>query len=154
MANAYSKLYVQIVFTPRGRLQISNSDLRILVEKYIYGILANLSCHVLALKCMPDHIHILTSIHPDRSVSEIVRTIKANSSKHLNEIKAFPGMFHWQQGYGAFSYSQSSIPNVVHYINNQEEHHQRMSFEDEYKSFLNSFQIDYNPAYLFDRATD
>ena len=150
MANAYTKLYVHLIFSPKGRLNVFNNELSGKVEKYVFGILEHIKCPVIAIKCMPDHLHILIGLHPDHSVSEVVRLVKSNSSKHLNEIKALPGIFHWQQGYGAFSYSQSSLPNVIQYINNQQEHHKHHSFRDEFIRLLDGFKVNYDAKYLFE----
>jgi putative transposase len=99
---------------------------------------------------MPDHIHILLSIKPDVAISNLMRDIKANSSKWINEKRFVPGKFQWQEGYGAFSYSESQVDKVVNYINNQKEHHSQKSFKEEYQDLLNKFKIVYDEKYLFE----
>ncbi len=99
---------------------------------------------------MPDHIHIFVGMTPNVRISELVRDIKAGSSKYITENNLVNGKFNWQEGFGAFSYSKSHIDNVVKYILNQEEHHKKKSFKDEYIDFLEKFEIDYNEKYLFD----
>ena len=99
---------------------------------------------------MPDHIHILLSIKPDIALSNLVRDIKANSSKWLKEQHAKYSDFSWQEGFGAFSYSKSQIDNVVNYILHQEEHHKNKTFKEEYVEFLRAFEIEFDNKYLFE----
>ncbi len=99
---------------------------------------------------MPDHVHILVGLKPSISISDLVRDIKAGSSKFINDSKWIKGKFNWQEGFGAFSYSKSNLDNVVKYILNQEERHQKKTFKNEYLDFLEKFEIEYDPKYLFD----
>ena len=114
------------------------------------GIFKNKDSTALKINSVPDHIHILCSIKPDKSISDFVRDIKANSSRFINEKKWFVGKFHWQTGYGAFSYSRSQIDNVRKYIQNQKEHHKKNSFREEYAKLLESFKIEYDEKYIFE----
>ena len=99
---------------------------------------------------MPDHIHILVGIKPSISISDLVRDVKAGSSKFINDKKWMNGKFNWQEGFGAFSYSKSNLDTVVKYILNQEEHHQKRTFKEEYLDFLEKFEIEYDIKYVFD----
>lgn len=99
---------------------------------------------------MPDHLHLLIGINPDCKISDLVRDIKANSSRWINEKKYVQGKFEWQTGFGAFTVGQSKIQKVISYILNQEEHHWKKSFRDEYIEFLNAYQIDFNSEYIFE----
>jgi len=99
---------------------------------------------------MPDHVHILIGIKPNISVSDLVRDIKSGSSHFISESKKFPGKFHWQEGFGAFSYSRSQVSNVIRYISNQKEHHKIRSFREEYLDFLKKFEIEFQDKYLFE----
>jgi putative transposase len=99
---------------------------------------------------MPDHIHAFIGLRPAMSISDLVRDIKNNSSNFINDNKFVKGKFSWQEGYGAFSYSHSHIENVYQYILNQEEHHKKKTFKDEYIDFLTKFNVDYDEKYLFD----
>jgi REP element-mobilizing transposase RayT len=99
---------------------------------------------------MPDHLHILISIKPSISLSDLVRDIKVNSSKFINDKHWIQGKFSWQEGFGAFSYSKSHLDTVVKYILNQEEHHKTKTFKEEYIEFLEKFEIEYNENYLFE----
>lgn len=150
MPNTYTQLYVQIVFSVKGRHNFILEDHRLELEKYICGIILNKKCKPLALYCNPDHIHIFLGLHPAISVSDITRDIKANSSKFINEKKWIKGKFFWQDGFGAFTYSKSHIDGVVKYILNQKEHHKKRTFKDECISLLKKFEIDYDDNYLFE----
>lgn len=98
---------------------------------------------------MPDHIHLLIGLRPTQSISELMQDIKGNSSKWINERKLVSGKFSWQEGYGAFSYSKSELSNIIHYIDNQESHHKKKSFMEEYIELLEEFEIDYDERYVF-----
>lgn len=150
MPNTYSQIYIQIVFAVKGRENLISSRNRDELQKFITGIVTNRNQKLLAIFAMPDHVHILVGMQPSISISDLVRDIKAGSSKFVNDSKWINGKFNWQEGYGAFSYSKSQIHNVVNYILNQEEHHKKQSFKEEYIDFLNKFEIDYQEKYLFD----
>ncbi len=150
MSNTYTQIYVQIVFAVQGRQNLISERYRIKLEKYICGIISNKKSKPLAIYCNPDHTHILIGLHPSISISDMVRDIKANSSKWINEQKWIVGKFNWQEGFGAFTYSKSQINAVVKYILNQPQHHKKASFKEEYLKILKKFDIDYNETYLFD----
>lgn len=120
------------------------------LHKYITGIVQNKGHKILAVNSMPDHVHVFIGMKPEAALSELVRDIKANSSKWINERKMKRGRFEWQEGYGAFSYSHSQIGDVVEYIRNQQEHHKKTTFKEEYVEFLKRFNVPYDPKYLFD----
>ena len=136
MANTYTQLYVQLVFAVKGRQHLIPEKIRDETEKYICGIIKNERSKPLAIYCNPDHTHILIGLHPAVSISDITRKIKANSSKWLNEKKYLIGVFHWQEGFGAFTYSKSQIDRVIKYIINQHEHHKKSTFKEEYLKLL------------------
>ena len=150
MANTYSQIHIQIVFAVKGRQNLIRKEHREELHKYITGIVTNKGQKLFAVFAMPDHVHILVSINPNISISDLVRDIKANTSKFINESQWIKGKFNWQQGFGAFSYSKSSVDNVVKYILNQEQHHQKKTFKEKYLTFLNKFEIEYDEKYLFD----
>ena len=150
MPNTYTQLYIQIVFAVKGRENLITKGNREELHKYITGIVQNRDQKLLSIFCMPDHVHLLISIKPTISISDLVRDIKAGSSKFINDSKWIKGKFNWQEGFGAFSYSKSQIDTVVNYILNQEEHHKKINFKDEYIDFLKKFEIEYNEKYLFE----
>lgn len=150
MPNTYSQLYVQIVFTVKGRESLIAKENREELHKYITGIIKGRDQKALAVFCMPDHVHILVSIKPSIAISDLVRDIKAGTSNFIKEQKWVKGKFSWQEGFGAFSYSKSQIDTVVNYILNQEEHHKKKTFKEEYLDFLKKFDIEYQEKYLFE----
>lgn len=150
MANTYSQIYIQIVFAVKGRQNLIAKENHEELHKFITGIVTNREQKLLAIFAMPDHVHILIGMKPSISISDLVRDIKAGSSKFINDSKWINGKFNWQEGFGAFSYSKSSIDNVVKYILNQEEHHNKKTFKEEYLDFLKKFEIEYDEKYVFD----
>jgi putative transposase len=150
MPNTYSQIYIQVVFAVKGRENLIHKNLKEELFKYICGIVNGHNQKVYAINGMPDHIHILLSLKPDISLSNLVRDIKANSSKWINSNKKIAGKFQWQEGFGAFSYSSSHLDTVIAYINNQEQHHSIKSFKEEYLDLLSKFKIQFDPKYLFD----
>ena len=154
MANTYTQIYLQIIFAVKGRQSLlpkSNNDE---LQKYITGIIKNNGQKLLAINNMPDHIHIFIGFGTTITISDLLRDIKANSSRFINEKRWFPGRFEWQKGYGAFSYSRSQLDNVVKYVMNQQQHHKRRTFREEYIDFLQKFEVEYNPKYLFEFYDD
>jgi putative transposase len=117
--------------------------------KYITGVVQNNSHKLLAINGMPDHIHILIGLRPAQSISDLMKDVKQSSSKWINDNKLASGHFEWQEGYGAFSYSKSQINQVINYIQNQEIHHKKKTFKEEYLDFLEKFEIDYDEKFIF-----
>jgi putative transposase len=150
MANTYTQIYIQIVFAVKRRQNLIQKKWKDELHKYICGIINGKEQKVYAIGSVSDHIHILVSIKPNIAISDLVRDIKANSSKWINENEFVRGKFQWQEGFGAFSYAQSQLDNVIAYINNQEKHHQKKTFKDEYLTLLQKFEIEYDEKYLFD----
>jgi len=150
MANTYSQIYIQIVFAVKGRQNLIPKQNREELHKYITGIVQNREQKMLSIFCMPDHIHLLIGLKPNVSISDLVRDIKAGSSKFINDRNWINGKFNWQEGFGAFSYSRSQLDHVIKYIMNQEEHHKIHTFKEEYLDFLQKFEIEYDEKYLFE----
>jgi putative transposase len=150
MPNTYTKIYIQIVFAVKGRQNLIPINHRDELCKYISGIIRNSGQFLIAINCMPDHIHILVGLKPTACLSDMVRDIKANSSRFVNEKEWIRGKFNWQEGFGAFSYSHSHLDIVVDYINDQEKHHCKKVFKDEYIELLEKFNIKYDNKYLFE----
>jgi putative transposase len=149
MANTYTQIYIQTVFAVENRGCLIQNEWKDELYKYITGIVKNNDHKLIAINGMPDHIHIFIGMKPDQSVSDLLQDIKGGSSKWINEKGFVKGKFKWQSGFGAFSYSQSHIDTVVKYIQQQEEHHQRKTFKEEYVALLKAFQIEHNEKYLF-----
>ncbi len=149
MANTYTQIYIQIVFAVQSRRNLIPKQHKEELHKYITGIIRNKQQKLIAINSMPDHIHIFIGLKPNMALSDLVRDIKNNSSNFINNKRWLRGKFNWQKGFGAFSYGHSQIDNVVKYIQNQERHHQKKTFKDEYIEFLKKFNIEYDVKYLF-----
>ena len=150
MAGTFSQIYIQIVFAVKNRNGLIHQSWEEELYKYITGIVTNKEQKMLAINGMPDPIHILIGMRPSCCLSDLVREIKKSSGNYINEKKLSKNTFEWQAGYGAFSYSYSSLDNVISYIKNQKEHHKRRSFRVEYIDFLEKFQIKHEEQFLFD----
>lgn len=150
MAGTYSQIYIQVVFAVKGRENLIHENWKDELHKYIAGIIKGKDQKPIIVNGMPDHIHTFIGLRPSMAISDLVRDIKNNSSKFINERQFVKGKFSWQEGYGAFSYAKSQVENVYQYILNQEAHHKKKTFKEEYTDFLKSFEIEYNERYLFD----
>jgi len=146
MAGTYSQVYIQVVFAVNGRQNLISSNWKEDLNKYITGIIKGKGHKSIIVNGMHDHIHTFIGLKPACAISDLVRDIKNNSSKFINERRYVRGKFSWQEGYGVFSYSHSHICN---YILNQEKHHQKRTFKQEYLEMLKIFEIDYDEKYLF-----
>lgn len=150
MANTYSQIYIQIVFAVAGRFNLIEKSWRDELYKYVTGIIRNHDQKLIAIGGIENHVHILIGLKPNIALSDLVRDIKANSSRFINEKRFVKGKFSWQEGFGAFSYSHSQLDNVIRYIQNQEEHHKTSNFKDEYLKFLKKYEVDFDKKHLFD----
>ncbi|MBK9637516.1 MAG: IS200/IS605 family transposase [Bacteroidetes bacterium] len=150
MANTYTQLYIQFVFSVKGRANLINESFRDELEKFMCGIINNHKCKTYAIYCNPDHTHIFVGMHPTIAPSKLMEQVKSGSSGWLDEKKYILGKFAWQDGFGAFTYSKSHIDKVVKYILNQPAHHKKQTFKEEYLQFLEKFDIQYDPKYLFE----
>jgi putative transposase len=149
MANTYTQIHIQAVFTVQNRECIIQNSWKDELFKYISGIVQNNSHKLLSINGMPDHIHILFGFRPTQSLSDLMQDIKGSSSKWINEKKFIRAKFSWQEGYGAFSYCKKEVPDIIHYINNQLAHHKRKTFSEEYIEMLKEFEIEYDDRYIF-----
>ena len=120
------------------------------LHKYMSGILRNDNAYPLAVGGWKDHVHVFFELNPNTRISDLMRMLKASSSKWINENKFVKGKFQWQEGYGAFSYSRSQRDNVIRYLMNQEEHHRIKTFKEEYLELLEKFEIDFKNEYIFE----
>ncbi len=149
MANTYSQIYIQPVFAVDGRLSLIRPEFKEELYKYITGIVANSRQKLIAINGMSDLVHILIGLKPVMAFADLVRDIKVDSSKFINRKKWVRGRFSWQEGYGAFSYGHSQLDLIISYIRNQERHHRRRTFKDEYLAWLKKFEIPFEEKYVF-----
>ncbi len=149
MANTYTQIYIQVVFAVSGRQCLISKSWKEELHKYIAGIMRNENQKLIAINAMPDHTHILIGLKPDMALSDLVGEIKSSSSNFINHQRWVRGRFNWQEGFGAFSYSHSQLSQVARYIQNQEKHHARSSFKQEYLKLLDKFSVEYDDRYVF-----
>jgi putative transposase len=154
MANTYTQLTIHVVFAVKRRENVIRKIHRTELYKYMSGIISKKKHKPLAINGIGDHVHILFGLNPSIALSDIVRDIKNNSSRFINEKRWVAGHFEWQAGYGGFSYSRSQRSDVINYIDNQEEHHKMNSFRTEYLDILNAFEIEFEEQYVFDFFDD
>jgi len=150
MANTYSQVNIHCVFAFKGRENVLSAEIGSRLFAYMHGILKNQGVHSLAINGWTDHLHVFFELPMTVNISEVMRDLKANSSKWINDNGFFRGRFQWQDGYGAFSYSRSQRDEVIKYIINQEKHHAKRSFQEEYQELLQKFDVSFDENYLFD----
>lgn len=149
MANTYTQLHIQCIFAVKFRNSVIKKEWQDLLHRYITGIIQNNGHKLIAINSMPDHLHVFFGFRPNQSLSDLMRMVKGESSEWINNQKFNSSTFRWQEGYGAFSYSRSQIKDVGRYIENQQEHHRKRSFLEEYKRFLIHFEVEYEDQYIF-----
>ena len=154
MAGSYSQIYLQYVFAVKGRRNLLQKPWREEVFKYISGIIKGKNQKPIIVNGVSDHVHVFVGLKPAMPIPDLIRDIKNNSSNFINENNWVKGKFSWQEGYGVFSYSHSQIENVYRYIANQEAHHEKKTFKDEYIDFLVKSGIDYDERYLLETYPD
>jgi putative transposase len=149
MANTYTQIHIQCVMAVKFRQSVIEDHWKERLHQYITGILQNNGHKMIAINSMPDHLHMFFGFRPDQSLSDLMRLVKGESSEWLNKQDFIKSKFRWQEGYGAFSYSRSLIKTVAEYIANQEEHHRKKTFLEEYQQFLEHFEIEFDKRYIF-----
>lgn len=150
MPGTFSQIYIQVIFAVKGRQNLIAKSWRNELHKYIAGIIKGKEQKSIIVNGVADHIHCFIGLKPSMAIADLIRDIKNNSSNFINTNKFVVGKFSWQEGYGAFSYSQSQIEDVYQYILNQENHHTSKSFREEYTQLLRNFEIPFDEKYLFD----
>jgi len=149
MANTYTQIHIQAIFAVQNRYSLIHQEWKDELYQYITGIIQNQGHKMLQVNGMQDHVHVLFGMRPRQSLSDLMKQIKKDSSAWINQRGFIHARFSWQAGYGAFSYSKSQVPRVIRYIKNQEEHHRKRTFLEEYVELLNAAQVDYDERYLF-----
>lgn len=148
MANTFTQIYLHIVFAVQNRTSLISSEWKDELYKYITGIIQNNKHKLIAINGTANHIHIAIGYKPHQLIPDLLQDIKANSSKWINEKRFVKGKFNWQAGYGAFSFSHSQIDAVVKYINNQEQHHKKKTFKEEYIEMLKKYDVPFDEKYV------
>ena len=149
MANTYTQIHIHTVFAVQSRKCLIKREWKDELYKYVTGIIHNYGHKVLQINGMPDHVHVLFGLRPTQSLSDLIQQVKQDSSAWINRKGFLSDKFSWQAGYGAFSYSKSQLPGIIRYIKNQEEHHRKITFTEEYVELLENFGIEYDQRYIF-----
>jgi REP element-mobilizing transposase RayT len=150
MAGTYHQIHLQIVFAVKGRANLLHKEWRQEVFRYMSGIIKAKGEKPIIVNGVSDHVHVFVGLKPVSNVSDLVRDVKNNSSNFINGQKWLKNKFNWQDGYGVFSYGHSQIERVYNYILNQEKHHRKKTFREEYIEFLKKFEVEYDHKYLFE----
>lgn len=150
MADTYTQIFYHIVFAVRNRASLIVPAIKEDLYKYITGIVSNQNQKMFINSGMPDHVHILMNCKPNMNLSNNIREIKEHSTKFINAKKLIKGKFFWQEGFGAFTVSKKDVPLILNYIKNQEEHHRKKTFREEYIDFLKENEIEFKEEYVFD----
>jgi len=150
---SYTQLYIQLVIAPKFREPLLKKEYREIIIKYMCGNLKNKGHKPIIINGVSDHLHILVGLNPTISISDLVRDLKRSASLFINEKRWFSKPFQWQSGYGAFSYSRSHLPRIYRYIENQEKHHRKATFQKEYVKLLKKYEIEFDKQFLFDFQT-
>jgi len=148
MPNTYTQLYVHYIFAVQNRISLISNKWKEDLYKYINGIIIQQGHKPFAINGIPDHVHILVSMNPKQAPSDLMFHVKRSSSLWINDNKLVAGKFSWQEGFGGFSYGKSQIPSVVKYIANQEKHHKKQSFYEEYLDFLKFYEVEFDERYV------
>lgn len=148
MANTFTQIYIQFVFAVQNRISLIHNEWKDELHKYVTGIVQKNKHKLIAINGVANHIHIFVGYKPHQLIPELMQDVKGSSSKWINEKKFVKGKFSWQESYGAFSYSHSQIDQVVKYINNQEQHHKKRTFREEYIELLKKFNIPFDEKYI------
>ncbi len=149
MANSYTQIHIQFVFAVKYRAALIGSEWKERLYQYMTGIFQGNQHKMLQINSMPDHIHIFIGMRPHQSMSSLIQNVKTESSKWIKAQKLCSHPFAWQEGYGAFSYAKSQVNDVIRYIQNQETHHRKETFLNEYRKFLTAFDIEWDERYIF-----
>lgn len=149
MANTYTQIHIQCVMAVKFRQSLIETQWKERLLLYITAIVQNNGHKMISINSMPDHLHMFFGFRPNQSLSDLMRIVKGESSEWLNKQDFIKSTFRWQEGYGAFSYSRSQIKKVAEYIENQEEHHHKKTFLEEYQQFLEHFEVEFDEQYIF-----
>lgn len=149
MANTYHQIYLQMVFAVKYRESIIDNSWKSQLMGVIGNLINEAKCKTIIVNGVEDHVHCLVGLNPVVSVSDLMKSVKALSSKYINDHSLAPRHFEWQEGYGVFSYSQKDLDTIYKYIQHQEEHHKIQTFRDEYLELLKEFKVEYDEQYIF-----
>ncbi|TNE61023.1 MAG: IS200/IS605 family transposase [Bacteroidetes bacterium] len=150
MANTYAQMHAHCVWSVKHRAPLLPAEHREEIHRYITEVVKRRGQKLIAIFCMPNHVHMLIGFRPNIAVSDVVRDVKRESSAFISGKKWTPFKFEWQEGFGCFTCSHADLDNICRYIFNQEEHHKGRTFEEEYRLFMKKYEADFEEKYLFD----
>jgi REP element-mobilizing transposase RayT len=150
MAQSLARILVHIIFSTKGRVPVLARGVRPQLTAYLAGICKRIACPCIEVGCQPDHVHVLAVLSKNIALAEMVEEIKKGSSKWVKTCAPALRNFHWQNGYGAFSVSPSNATRVQEYILAQDEHHRRVTFQDEFRAFLRRHGVPFDERYVWD----
>lgn len=149
MANTYHQVYLQAVFAVKYRAAVIDKAWRSQLLGVIGKLINENNCKTIIVNGVEDHVHCFLGLKPVVSISELMKAVKAKSSKYVNDHALTQSRFEWQEGYGVFSYGQRQVDGVYKYVQNQEEHHKKQTFKAEYLVLLKEFNVEYDEQYIF-----
>jgi REP element-mobilizing transposase RayT len=150
MPQSLAKIYIHLIFATKNRGHVLPDDIRPDLHAYMGGTLNGLGCSVIEINTEPDHAHLLFAMTRTETLSDVVGQVKKSATDWLRARGPQFADFHWQGGYGAFSVSQSAVEEVRTYIRNQREHHRKVSFQEEFRTFLKRYEIEFDERYVWD----
>jgi putative transposase len=149
MPNTFTQIHIHAICAVKYRKAIIHSSWNERMHQYMTRVLQRNGHKMIAINSMPDHLHMLFGFRPMQALSELMRIVKSETSEWINKQKFTPAKFRWQEGYGAFSYARSQVPIVADYVSDQQLHHRKKTFLQEYEELLKVFEVDYNKQYIF-----
>jgi putative transposase len=149
MPNTYTQIHIQAIFAVKYRDAVIDNAWQERLHQYITAIIQKNTHKMLSVNSMPDHMHLFFGFRPTQSLSDLMQIVKGESSEWINKQKFTSSVFRWQAGYGAFSYARSQVKTIADYVQNQQQHHQKKTFLEEYEKFLKAFEVDYDERYIF-----
>lgn len=154
MAHTYFQIYIHSIFAVKYREAVIGQQWRSSLHAVVGNLINETGCKTIIVNGIEDHIHCFLALRPVICLSELMKTVKAKSSKYINDNHFIPYRFEWQEGYGAFSYSHSQIDEVYRYIANQQAHHKYQTFREEYIAILDKFEVPFEERYIFEKLLD
>lgn len=146
--STHTQIIYHIIFSTKNRKKVIAKENKEILLRYIWGLLINKNCHLYRINAVEDHIHILTSLHPSICLADLIKDIKLSTHNLIKEKNLFPKFENWQEGYAAFTISFDQKDKLIEYIKNQEEHHRKLSFQEECEKIFEEFGIKYDPKFL------
>jgi putative transposase len=153
MPNTFTQIHLQCVFAVKFREALISKTWQDRLHDYIAAIISNKGHKILAINSMPDHLHVFFGMRPTQGLSDLIQAVKGDSSEWINKQKLARGYFRWQEVYGGFSYKKTDVDTIVKYVHNQQQHHIKKTFLQEYQELLREFEVAFDEQYIFKEPT-